>query len=140
MSYTISEITETCERCEFDEATTLKLLSNLPKRRSSQENRSLHKLFKHMADGLNDIGHTFQFKGIKGMDIECKYTPDIVKQCIWKPLQFTLLEKSSTTKLSNKDEKLIFDVLAKWFASEKGIYLVWPAKNEEYKQYLNNKI
>ena len=134
MRFNIKEIQEACAKCDVDESTILHIFSNLPNKRSNKVNASLHKLFTHMSNSLNELGHTFTYQGLNKL-IELKYTPEIVKNFIWKPLQNALFEKSSTTQLTNADIKLIFEVLEKWFA-ERGIEIVFPAQSEDYANYL----
>lgn len=118
--------------------TSLVRLEKINKVRSLKENKSLHKFFQHVSDELTNLGQTFTFTGLKGMEIEIQYTPSIVKECIWKHLEMALLEKSSTTELTNSDIQMIFDVLCKWFG-EKGIEIVWPSDTIIYNKYLKSK-
>ena len=138
MNWNIKEIESACKKANISDFDLLNIIGFLPKKRSVTENKSLHKLFYHIADELNEMGHTFTYKGLKGMEIDCKYSGTIVKEMIWKPLQMSLVGKNSTTQLTNEDEKLIFSVLEKWFA-EKGIDIVWPCESEDYHNYLKSK-
>jgi hypothetical protein len=113
-------------------------LEKIKKVRTLKQNASLHKLFQHISDELTELGHTFKFEGINIKSIDIPYTPAIVKECIWKPLENALLEKSSTTELTSNDIEMIFDVLCKWFG-EKGVHIVWPSESEEYHNYLKSK-
>ena len=83
-------------------------------------------MFQNISFELNRIGMEFTFHGIKGMEIQTTYTPEIVKEFIWRPLQNAMLDKQSTTKLTTSDINAIFEVLAKWF-SEKGVMIEFPS-------------
>ena len=126
MTYKTEEIEKTCLNMGLSKSITKGLIENLPKKRSSQENRALHVLFQNIAYELNRLGLEFTFRGIKGMDIQTTYSPEIVKQFLWKPLQDALLKKSSTTQLTHNDIGLIFEILGKWFA-ENGIEISFPS-------------
>ena len=126
MTYKPEEIEQSCMNIGLSKSITKAVIDNLPKKRSSQENRALHVLFQNIAYELNRLGLEFTFRGIKGMEIETTYTPEIVKEFIWKPLQNALLSKSSTTELTHSDIQMIFDILCKWFA-ENGIEIVFPS-------------
>lgn len=126
MTYKPEEIEQSCLNIGLSKAITKAVIDNLPKKRSSQENRALHVLFQNIAYELNRLGLEFTFRGIKGMEIQTTYTPEIVKEFIWKPLQNALLSKSSTTELTHSDIQMIFDILGKWFA-ENGIEIVFPS-------------
>jgi hypothetical protein len=135
MTYKIEEIEKTCLNMGLSKSITKALIDNLPKKRSSQENRALHVLFQNIAYELNRLGLEFTFRGIKGMDIQTTYSPEIVKNFLWKPLQDALLKKESTTELTHNDIGLIFEILGKWFA-ENGVEISFPSM-ESLKQ--NNK-
>ena len=126
MTYKPEEIEQSCMNIGLSKAITKAVIDNLPKKRSSQENRALHVLFQNIAYELNRLGLEFTFRGIKGMDIETTYTPEIVKEFLWKPLQNALLKKSSTTQLTHHDIGLIFEILGKYFA-ENGIEISFPS-------------
>lgn len=128
-SYSIEDIIKTANKIDLSQSKITELVNNLPIKRSSQQNKALHKLFNQMSDALNEKGNTFVFKGLKGNDIESRYTPHIVKEFIWKPLQNALVDKDSTTKITTYEINLIFDILGKWF-SENEIVLVFPSKDE----------
>ena len=126
MTYKPEEIEQSCMNIGLSKAITKAVIDNLPKKRSSQENRALHVLFQNIAYELNRLGLEFTFRGIKGMEIETTYTPEIVKNFLWRPLQDALLKKSSTTQLTHNDIGLIFEILGKYFA-ENGIEISFPS-------------
>jgi len=139
MTYKPEEIESTCLKIGLSKSITKAVIDNLPKKRSSQENRALHVLFQNIAYELNRLGLEFTFRGIKGMEIETTYTPEIVKQFLWKPLQDALLKKSSTTQLTHNDIGLIFEILGKHFA-ERGVVIDFPSmeslKQRKQKEYV----
>ena len=126
MKYEIDEIEQSCSRVGLSKNIITAVVDNLPAKRSNQENKAIHVLFQNIAFELNRIGLEFTFRGVKGKDIQTTYTPAIVKEFLWKPLQNALLEKSSTTQLTHADINLIFEVLGKWFA-ENGIEIFFPS-------------
>lgn len=126
MTYKPEEIEQSCLKIGLSKSITKAVIDNLPKKRSSQENKALHVFFQNISFELNRLGREFTFRGIKGMEIETTYTPEIVKEFIWKPLQNALLSKSSTTELTHQDISMIFEILGKWFA-ENGIEISFPS-------------
>ena len=126
MKYEIEEIQQAAFKTGLSKSIVQSLTENLPHKRSSQQNKSLHVLFQNISFELNRIGMEFTFHGIKGMEIQITYTPEIVKEFIWRPLQNAMLDKQSTTKLTTSDINAIFEVLAKWF-SEKGVMIEFPS-------------
>ena len=64
-----------------------------------------------------------------GTVLEMRYTPDLVKNHIWRPIQETLFDIKSTTKINTEQINEIMDVLIKFFA-ERGIVLEFPNKEQ----------
>lgn len=138
MSYTISDIEKALTRSGYDEFEVLTVLSNLPKKRSSLQNAALHKLFEHISNELKELGITYRWKGLRGKEFETPYTGVIVKEFIWRPIQKTMFDKTSTTKLTTGEINEIFSVLSKFFA-EKGICIEFPSNTADYANYLKRK-
>ena len=126
MNYSIDEIQSAAFKTGLSKSIVQSLTDNLPQKRSSQQNKSLHVLFHNISFELNRIGMEFTYNGIKGLEIQTTYTPEIVKEFLWKPLQNALLKKESTTKLTTQDINMIFEILGKWF-SEKGVVIDFPS-------------
>lgn len=126
MKYELEEIQQTALKIGLSKSIVQSLIDNLPQKRSLQQNRALHLLFQNIAFELNRIGMEFTYNGIKGLEIQTTYTPEIVKEFLWKPLQNALLKKESTTKLTTQDINMIFEILGKYFA-EKGVVIDFPS-------------
>ena len=93
--------------------------------RTTKQNSALHKYFEFIATELNELGMEFQYQGIKGMGISLSYTPELVKDFIWRPIQITLFEIKSTKDLDTKQMNDIIDILIKYFG-ERGIEIAFP--------------
>ena len=103
------------------------------KKRSSAQNRALHLYFTFIANELNNLGLTFEFKGLRKTKISIPYTSEIVKEYIWKPIQFTLYKEKSTTKLTTKRINEIIDIINNFFA-EKGVFIEFPSYENLFNQ------
>ena len=101
----------------------LKTLSN---KRSSKQNRSLHKLFTIISFALNELGMEFNYTGVKGMELSTRYTPDIVKNFFWRPIQISLFDIESTKDINTHQINDITDVIVKYFG-EKGVVIEFPS-------------
>jgi len=101
-------------------------LKKVDKPRSNRQNKALHLYFTHLSNELNQLGITFNYRGLKGLEMEMRYTPDLVKEMIWKPIQQTLFKKESTTKLNTLEMNEIITILNKFF-SERGVYIAFPS-------------
>ena len=78
-------------------------------------------------DGGFKVPLEFQYQGLEGLDLSIMYTPNIVKEFIWRPIQIALFNIESTTKINTKQINKIVDVITKWFG-EKGVYIDFPRK------------
>ena len=126
MNYSIDEIQSAAFKTGLSKSIVQSLTDNLPQKRSSQHNKSLHVLFQNISFELNRIGMEFTYNGIEGITLQTTYTPEIVKEFIWEPLQRVMLDKDSTTKLTTSDINAIFEILGRYFA-EKGVVIDFPS-------------
>lgn len=94
--------------------------------RSTKQNSSLHLYFSFIANELNELGIQYQYTGISGKTFELRYTSDLVKEFIFRPIMVAMFNKKSTTKLTTKEINEIIDVLTNFFA-ERGVVLEFPS-------------
>ena len=99
--------------------------------RSSAQNRALHLFFTQVSEQLNNIGIPFVYRGLKGMEIETTWTPELFKEMTWKPLQKAMFGIDSTTKLKRNQIDPIFETINKFFA-ERGIEVSFPCEFDRY--------
>lgn len=92
-------------------------INEVKQTRSNLQNRALHLYFTFCADALNDAGIDFLYRGVNGMNFEIAWNADIFKNFVWRPIQITLFEFESTTKLKTAEINQILDVLSRHFAS-----------------------
>ena len=93
--------------------------------RTARQNRSIHKFFDMISDGLNDLGNEFNYTGIKGFDLSTRWTRVIVKELFWKPVQLTLFGIDSTKELDTQMINEIAEIIIKFFG-EKGVTIEFP--------------
>lgn len=101
-------------------------LKALSDSRSSKQNRALHKFFVLVSEQLNEMGLEFQYFGLKGQVLGTRYTPEIVKNHFWRPIQIALFDIKSTKDIDTKQINEVVDVIAKFF-NERGIYIEFPS-------------
>ena len=94
--------------------------------RTTRQNKALHLYYTIIANELNELGHEFRYEGLKGGVIELRYTTNIVKEFIWRPIQIALFDIQSTTKINTKQMNEIIDVLSKYFG-ERGVLINFPS-------------
>jgi hypothetical protein len=132
--YKLIEVLSAFDRVNNSTEKRKEFISFLPKIRTNEQNRSMHKFFEIVSAQLNDIGHTFNFDGIKGLKMQLPYTPEIVKNFIWRPIQSALFDKESTTRLTTKEVSQIAEIIIKFFA-DYGIIVEFPSKESVKNNY-----
>ena len=95
--------------------------------RSTKQNSALHLLYSIMTNQLNEMGLTYKHYGLKGNIIETRYTTHIVKEFFWRPIQMSLFDIQSTTKINTEQINQIVDVISKFFG-DKGVVIEFPSK------------
>ena len=108
---------------ELGRTIELKALSD---NRSSKQNRALHKLFTIMSEQLNEMGLEFQYCGVKGSMLSTRYTPEVVKNYFWRPIQIALFDIESTKHINTIQINEIVDVISKFFG-ERGVIIEFPS-------------
>lgn len=93
--------------------------------RTALQNKALHKYFEFIATELNELGLEYQYTGLTGRAFAIRYTPNIVKDFIWRPIQIALFDLRSTTALDTKQMNEIIDIITKFFGDQ-GIVLPFP--------------
>lgn len=127
MTWTIEEITDALRQLNFKDDLVLKVIAYLPKKRTNQQNKSLHLYCKIVADELNNLGQTWNMAGWFGKSYEVPFSYLIVKENQWKPIQLALFGDESTTQLTTDKINKIVDVLNKHYSDRFGFSVQWPA-------------
>ena len=94
--------------------------------RSGKQNRALHVFFTIISNELNELGMEFQYTGLKGSTLSTRYTPNLVKEFFWRPVQIALFNIQSTTKIDTQQINEINEVIIRYFA-ERGVELFFPS-------------
>lgn len=96
-----------------------------PKQRTLSQNNALHLFFSHLAQELNGGGYTVQLVLKEKMELD--WTPQMVKELLWRPAQRAILRKQSTKELSkHTDIDKIYDHLNRHLGEKFGIHVEFP--------------
>lgn len=109
-------------------------LKKVSQTRTSKQNRALHLFFNQVADELNSLGIPFIYMGLKGQEMEMRWTGELFKTMTWKPIQETMFGTNSTTKLKREQIDPIFEVINKFFA-ERGVDISFPNQFDYYLKF-----
>lgn len=103
-----------CDKCQCEIKT-----------RTTRQNSSLHLYFTLLAEALNEAGYDMK-KTIR-QDVDIPWTPIMIKEYLWKPLQDVMIKKKSTTRLQTKDIDKIYDVLNRTIGERTGVFVPFPS-------------
>jgi len=101
-------------------------IKEIKETRSAKQNNALHLYYKFISDQLNEMGQEFNYQGITGNTFSTRFTPEIIKEYTWRPIQMALFNIESTTKIDTKQINEIVEVISKFFA-ERGIDIEFPS-------------
>ena len=106
---------------------TVEFIAESPKKRSNQQNRSLHKYCRMLADALNDAG--WDMKQTLKEDVEIPWTEQSAKEHLWKPIQIAMYGVESTTEPETGQYPEIYRVLDRHLAEKTGVSVPWPCRD-----------
>lgn len=99
------------------------------RRRTAQQNKAMHKYFQMLADELNGAGLTIE--KTMTQPIELPWSPDTIKELMWRKVQMALTEKESTTELERNEITEIYDVINKHLSQTFGVHVPFPTRELE---------
>ncbi len=97
-------------------------------KRTSQQNRALHVLFRLLADTLNENGLDMR-KTLKP-EVDILWNDKTVKEYLWRPIQKAQLTKNSTTELTTVEIDQVFETINKHLGEKFGLKVVFPSIQE----------
>ena len=93
--------------------------------RTIKQNSAMHKYFALLSSKLNEAGLTI----VKVLKIDVEWTPDSIKNELWRPIQKSVLEKESTKKLTKGEITKVYDVLNRSLGKKLGVNVPFPTKD-----------
>jgi hypothetical protein len=100
-------------------------------KRTGQQNRALHLYYTLLAQELNNAGYTVQLVLKEKMELD--WTPDMVKELLWRPAQQAILEKKSTTELEKQqDIDTVYSHLNRHLSEKFGLHVPFPSHEIGY--------
>ena len=99
------------------------------KRRTGQQNNAMHEYFDLLASALNNAGYSV--KKTLRRDVDIDWTPYLIKELIWRPVQRLVVKKESTASLSKtKEIEAIYDTINRFLSEKTGVSVEFPRKEE----------
>ena len=101
-------------------------LKEVGKQRTAQQNKAGHLWFQHIADTFNDQGLDMQATLAKRVGL--RWTPEAVKECLFKVLARAMFNKDSTTKLTTNEFSKVAEMLSDVIARDYGLTIEYPSQ------------
>ena len=98
------------------------------KQRTLQQNKALHVYFTELANTLNAAG--LDMKKTLKPEVEIPWTPDAVKQHLWRPIQEAMYNIHSTTKLNKINISDVYAVLDRHLGQRFGLHVEFQNEKE----------
>jgi hypothetical protein len=95
------------------------------KPRTGKQNNALHVFCRLVAEELNKNGYSVESFFKEGVEIP--FSPEIVKEHIWKPIQKAITDKDSTADLTTLEIQSTYENVNRAL-SNKGVHIPWPQK------------
>lgn len=104
-------------------------VKKITRKRTLSQNSALHLFFTNLADQLNELGEVFNYTGFNGKEMDMMFTPELIKNTLWRPMQISLFEIESTKDIDTNQINKILDIITNFFA-KKGIPVSFPNQFE----------
>lgn len=91
--------------------------------RTTAQNSALHLFFSMIAKELNNQKLTIP----KVLKADVTFSPDAVKDYMWRPIQKAVTGKESSTKLEKQEIDQVYEVLNKLLGEKFGIHVPFPS-------------
>lgn len=93
-------------------------MKEVGKQRTGRQNNSLHRYFELLAQELSDAG--YDMKKTLRADADIPWTPENIKEFLWRPVMKAQTQKTSTTELTTKEIDEIYDTLTRHLGTKLG--------------------
>ena len=93
-------------------------------KRTLKQNNALHLWFEFLAAALNDAG--LDMRTVLKPGVSIPWTPDTVKEQLWRPIQIAMLQKKSTTELETPEVSKVEEVLVRHLVEKFGQFFEPP--------------
>jgi len=105
---------------------TLKIKSG--KTRTSAQNNALHVYCRLLGEKLNDSG--YDMKRVIKQEVDIPWSPSLVKEYLWKPIQKIVANEDSTAKAGSDDYYKTYSVLSRHLSDKFGVFVEFPSKRK----------
>lgn len=93
--------------------------------RTEQQNKALHLFFTHLAAQLNEAG--LDMRRTLKPEVDISWTPETVKEYLWRPIQMAATGKESTKDLGTGEIDQVFEIIGKHLGEKFGLQTEFPS-------------
>jgi len=93
-------------------------------KRTLTQNSAMHLFYSRTAEQLNDAG--LDMKKVLQPHIDIPWTPEMVKEHLWRTVQIVMFNKESTTELNTKQVSQIYEVMNRHLSQNHGVSVPFP--------------
>jgi hypothetical protein len=99
--------------------------------RTGKQSKSLHLYFQQLAEALNNAG--LDARMVLRPEIEIPWSPQMIKDLLWRPVQESYTGEKSTTSISTKELSEVHQIIERHLNEKFGAIADFPPfpSNEE---------
>jgi hypothetical protein len=112
----------------YEEKKYLTLKIKGGKTRTSAQNNALHVYCRLLGEKLNDSG--YDMKRVIKQEVDIPWSPSLVKEYLWKPIQKIVANEDSTAKAGSDDYYKTYSVLSRHLSDKFGVFVEFPSKRK----------
>lgn len=105
------------------------------RQRTLAQNRALHKWYSMLSDKLNEMG--LDMKVVLAPSVQIWWTPESVKENLWRPIMKAMYNIESTTDLNTAQLTKVHEQLMQAIGEKHGVHIPFPSQ-EETEEYLDS--
>jgi len=98
-------------------------------KRTTTQNKALHLFFTLLAEELNDAGLDMR-KTLKPQ-VDIPWSPQSIKEYLWRPIQISALKKQSTTDLNSNEVDIVWNILNRHLGEKFGLHVPFPLEENK---------
>ena len=112
----------------YEEKKYLTLKIKGGKTRTSAQNNALHVYCRLLGEKLHDSG--YDMKRVIKQEVDIPWSPSLVKEYLWKPIQKIVANEDSTAKAGSDDYYKTYSVLSRHLSDKFGVFVEFPSKRK----------
>lgn len=107
----------------------------MEKTRTNQQNKAMHKWFTLLSSHLNE--HGLDMRVVMKPEWKIWWTPEAIKENLFKPLMKAMYQKESTTELTTTEVNKVYEQIMFILGERYGVHVAFPSQ-EETEEYLQS--